>query len=161
MKRISDFTVHNLIDEPESLATYQGKVVLVVNTASACGFTPQYAQLQALYEQYASQGLQVVAFPCNQFGAQEKGSAADIGAFCDQKFHVTFPVMGKVNVNGDEADPLWQWLKNQAPGILGSKKVKWNFTKFLIAKDGTTVERFAPVTKPLKLTAQIERLLAQ
>lgn len=161
MKKITDFTVKNLIDEPESLASYKNKVVLVVNTASACGFTPQYAQLQLLHEQYAEQGLQIVAFPCNQFGEQEKGSSTGIANFCEQKFQVTFPVMGKVNVNGGDADPLWLWLKSQAPGIFGTKKIKWNFTKFLVAKDGSTVERFAPKTEPLKLVTQIECLLAQ
>lgn len=161
MKKITDFTVKNLIDEPESLASYKNKVVLVVNTASACGFTPQYAQLQLLHEQYAEQGLKIVAFPCNQFGEQEKGSSTEIANFCEQKFQVTFPVMGKVNVNGGDADPLWLWLKSQAPGIFGTKKIKWNFTKFLVAKDGSTVERFAPKTEPLELVTQIEYLLAQ
>jgi glutathione peroxidase len=161
MTRLSDFTVNDLIDTPERLASYAQHVTLVVNTASACKFTPQYAQLQALHEQYAAHGLKIIAFPCNQFGAQESGSAAEIGEFCDRNFHVTFPVMGKIDVNGAQAEPLWQWLKARAPGIFGTQRIKWNFTKFLVAKDGVTVERFAPFTEPLKLRAQIERLLAQ
>lgn len=161
MKKITDFTVKNLVDEPESLSQYAGDVLLVVNSASACRFTPQYAELQTLHEQYADQGLRILAFPCNQFGAQEKGNAAEIGEFCDRNFHVTFPVMGKIKVNGDEADPLWKELKDHAPGILGTKSIKWNFTKFLVARDGSTVQRFAPATRPLSLKQQIEAALAQ
>ena len=159
MTKITDFTVKNLIDEPESLAQYSNDVLLIVNTASACRFTPQYAKLQVLHEKYASKGLKIIAFPCNQFAAQEKGDAAEIGEFCDRNFHVTFPVMGKVKVNGADAEPVWQWLKSQAPGILGTQGIKWNFTKFLIARDGSTVERFSPATEPVKMTAQIEQLL--
>lgn len=161
MSKITDFTVKNLIDEPESLSQYEGRVVLVVNTASACRFTPQYAQLQKLYEQYAERGLSVLAFPCNQFGRQESGSSDEIGAFCDKNFHVTFPVMGKVNVNGEQAEPVWQWLKSQAPGVLGTQSIKWNFTKFLIGRDGRTIKRYAPLTEPVKMVADIEQLLAQ
>lgn len=159
MTTFSDFTVNDLIGTPTSLKPYAGNVILVVNTASACRFTPQYAQLQSLYEQYASQGLTVMAFPCNQFGAQEKGSSEEIGEFCDSNFHVTFPVMGKINVNGEQADPLWKWLKAQAPGIMGTQGIKWNFTKFLISRDGQTTERFAPVTTPLSMTHRIQDLL--
>lgn len=159
MTQLTDFTVKNLIDEPEDLAQYAGEVVLVVNTASACRFTPQYAQLQALHEQYADKGLKIIAFPCNQFGAQEQGDAAEIGEFCDRNFHVTFPVMGKVKVNGAQAEPLWQWLKAQAPGVLGTQGIKWNFTKFLIARDGKSVERFSPATSPKSMLSAIERLL--
>lgn len=161
MSKITDFTVKNLIDEPESLSQYEGRVVLVVNTASACRFTPQYAQLQKLYEHYAERGLSVLAFPCNQFGRQESGSSDEIGAFCDKNFHVTFPVMGKVNVNGEQAEPVWQWLKSQAPGVLGTQSIKWNFTKFLIGRDGRTIKRYAPLTEPVKMVADIEQLLAQ
>lgn len=149
MKKISEFAVQNLMGETESLAQYAGEVLLIVNTASACRFTPQYAELQLLHERYASQGLRILAFPCNQFGRQEPGDSAEIGEFCDRNFHVTFPVMGKVSVNGSLADPLWKELKVQAPGILGWQSIKWNFTKFLVARDGITVERFAPVTRPL------------
>ena len=161
MSKITDFTVKNLIDEPESLSQYEGRVVLVVNTASACRFTPQYAQLQKLYEYYAERGLSVLAFPCNQFGRQESGSSDEIGAFCDKNFHVTFPVMGKVNVNGEQAEPVWQWLKSQAPGVLGTQSIKWNFTKFLIGRDGRTIKRYAPLTEPVKMVADIEQLLSQ
>jgi glutathione peroxidase len=161
MSKITDFMVKNLINEPESLSQYEGRVVLVVNTASACRFTPQYAQLQKLYEQYAERGLSVLAFPCNQFGRQESGSSDEIGAFCDKNFHVTFPVMGKVNVNGEQAEPVWQWLKSQAPGVLGTQSIKWNFTKFLIGRDGRTIKRYAPLTEPVKMVADIEQLLAQ
>jgi len=161
MPKITDFTVKNLIDEPETLSQYEGRVVLIVNTASACRFTPQYAQLQKLYEQYAERGLTVLAFPCNQFGRQERGSADEIGEFCDKNFHVTFPVMGKVNVNGEQAEPIWQWLKAQAPGVLGTQSIKWNFTKFLISRDGQTIKRYAPLTEPIKMSADIEHLLAQ
>jgi len=161
MSKITDFTVKNLIDEPESLSQYEGRVVLVVNTASACRFTPQYAQLQKIYDQYVERGLSVLAFPCNQFGRQESGSSDEIGAFCDKNFHVTFPVMGKVNVNGEQAEPVWQWLKSQAPGVLGTQSIKWNFTKFLIGRDGRTIKRYAPLTDPVKMVADIEQLLAQ
>lgn len=159
MSKITDFTVKNLIGEPESLSPYEGRVVLITNTASACRFTPQYAQLQSLYEQYSARGLSVLAFPCNQFGRQESGSADEIGEFCDKNFHVTFPVMGKVNVNGSEAEPVWQWLKAQAPGLLGTQSIKWNFTKFLIGRDGQTAKRYAPLTEPTKMVADVERLL--
>ena len=161
MKKITDFTVKNLIDEPVDLSQYAGEVMLIVNTASACGFTPQYAELQALHAQYADQGLRVIAFPCNQFGAQEKGDAAEIGEFCDKNFHVTFPVMGKIEVNGNAVEPLWQDLKEKAPGLLGTKRIKWNFTKFLVARDGVTVERFSPATHPLSMVEQIQAALAQ
>ena len=159
MKKITEFTVKNLIDEPTDLSQYAGDVLLIVNTASACGFTPQYAELQTLHEQYADQGLRIVAFPCNQFGAQEKGDAAEIGEFCDKNFHVTFPVMGKIKVNGSDADPLWKDLKAKAPGVLGTEGIKWNFTKFLVARDGVTVQRFSPSTQPLSMVAQIEMAL--
>ncbi|WP_114562916.1 glutathione peroxidase [Ephemeroptericola cinctiostellae] len=161
MKKITDFTVKNLIDEPFELSQYAGEVMLIVNTASACGFTPQYAELQTLYEQYADQGLRVIAFPCNQFGAQEKGDGAEIGEFCDKNFHVTFPIMRKINVNGDDAEPLWKDLKAKAPGILGTERIKWNFTKFLVGRDGVTVQRFSPSTSPLSMVEQIEMALTQ
>ena len=160
MTQLTDFTVKNLIDEPEDFAQYAGEVVLVVNTASACRFTPQYAQLQALHEQYADKGLKIIAFPCNQFGAQEQGDAAEIGEFCDRNFHVTFPVMGKVKVNGAQAEPLWQWLKAQAPGVLGTQGIKWNFTKFLIGRDDAVIRRYAPQVTPASMAADIEAALA-
>jgi glutathione peroxidase len=160
MKKITDFTVKNLIDEPVDLSCYAGEVILIVNTASACGFTPQYAELQTLHEQYANQGLRIIAFPCNQFGAQEKGDATEIADFCDKNFHVTFPVMGKIKVNGHDAEPLWKDLKTKAPGLLGTERIKWNFTKFLVARDGVTVQRFSPSTQPLSMVEQIEMALA-
>ena len=160
MKKITDFTVKNLIDEPVDLSCYAGEVILIVNTASACGFTPQYAELQALHEQYVNQGLRIIAFPCNQFGAQEKGDATEIADFCDKNFHVTFPVMGKIKVNGLDAGPLWKDLKTKAPGLLGTERIKWNFTKFLVARDGVTVQRFSPSTQPLSMVEQIEMALA-
>lgn len=160
MKKITDFTVKNLIDEPVDLSCYTGEVILIVNTASACGFTPQYAELQALHEQYVNQGLRIIAFPCNQFGAQEKGDATEIADFCDKNFHVTFPVMGKIKVNGHDAEPLWKDLKTKAPGLLGTERIKWNFTKFLVARDGVTVQRFSPSTQPLSMVEQIEMALA-
>ena len=160
MKKITDFTVKNLIDEPVDLSCYAGEVILIVNTASACGFTPQYAELQALHEQYVNQGLRIIAFPCNQFGAQEKGDATEIADFCDKNFHVTFPVMGKIKVNGHDAEPLWKDLKTKAPGLLGTERIKWNFTKFLMARDGVTVQRFSPSTQPLSMVEQIEMALA-
>ena len=159
MSKITDFTVKNLIDESENFAQFHNDVLLIVNTASACRFTPQYAQLQELHEKYADKGLKIIAFPCNQFGAQEKGDAAEIGEFCDRNFHVTFPVMAKIKVNGDDADPLWKWLKSEAPGILGTQSIKWNFTKFLIARDGQSIKRFAPATAPNSMVSEIEALL--
>ena len=141
------------------LADYAGKVLLIVNTASKCGFTPQYDGLEALHRRYAERGLAVLAFPCNQFGAQEPGDAAEIATFCRTSYDVTFPVFAKVDVNGPAADPLFVALKDAAPGLLGSKAIKWNFTKFLVARDGETVTRHAPTTKPEDLTREIEKLL--
>ena len=141
------------------LADYAGKVLLIVNTASKCGFTPQYDGLEALHRRYADRGLAVLAFPCNQFGAQEPGDAADIATFCRTSYDVTFPVFAKVDVNGPAADPLFVALKDAAPGLLGSKAIKWNFTKFLVARDAETVTRHAPTTKPEDLTGEIEKLL--
>ena len=155
---LSDFTVKNNLQQNIALSQYAGKVVLVVNTASACRFTPQYAELQQLHEHYSAQGLQVLAFPCNQFLQQEQGDNAEIQTFCE-RFSVGFPIMDKIEVNGARADPFWQWLRHSARGVLGSTRIKWNFTKFLIARDGRTVQRFAPVTSPLDLASSIETLL--
>lgn len=142
-----------------SLQTYQGKVLLIVNTASACGFTPQYADLQALYAQYHEQGLEILAFPCNQFGAQEPGDARTIANFCSTQFAVGFPLFSKIEVNGADAHPLYQYLKKQAPGFAGTMAIKWNFTKFLVNREGGVVARYAPITKPQALAKQIEALL--
>jgi glutathione peroxidase len=145
--------------EAVSLADRLGKVVLVVNTASKCGFTPQYAGLETLWQRYRDRGFEVIAFPCNQFGKQEPGEADEIAAFCEVNFGLSFPLMGKVEVNGEGAAPLYQWLKAQAPGLLGSKGIKWNFTKFLIDREGRPVRRYAPTDKPEALAGDIEALL--
>lgn len=141
------------------LSAYQGHPVLVVNVASRCGFTPQYAGLEALYEKYQAKGFVVLGFPCNQFGAQEPGSNQEIQAFCQKNYDVTFPVMAKIDVNGDSADPLYKWLKSEKPGALGTQTIKWNFTKFLIDKSGRVVSRYAPATEPTSLEADIEKTL--
>jgi glutathione peroxidase len=142
------------------LSNYRGKVLLVVNTASACGFTPQYEGLQALYEKYQTRGFVVLGFPCNQFGAQEPGTDAEIQDFCTGRFSVTFPVFAKVEVNGTGAHPLYVWLKKQAPGILGTEAIKWNFTKFLVSVEGRVLKRFAPNDSPESIAPEIEKLLA-
>lgn len=144
---------------PVSLETYTGKVLLIVNTASECGFTPQYTGLQKLYDDYAARGLAVLGFPCNQFGKQEPGDAAQIGAFCEKNYGVTFPMFEKIDVNGANAHPLYRWLTGEAPGLLGLEAIKWNFTKFLVDRSGNVVKRYAPVTKPEAIAADIEKLL--
>ncbi len=159
MSGIADFTVRAADGSRVDMAGYAGRVLLIVNTASKCGFTPQYEGLEALHRRFEDQGLTVLGFPCNQFGAQEPGDAAEIANFCSLTYDVTFPVMAKIDVNGDDADPLFQWLKGQAPGVLGTKAIKWNFTKFLIDRDGQVVGRHAPTTKPEDLVEAIERLL--
>jgi len=156
---IADFTAHLPNGETISLADRLGKVLLVVNTASKCGFTPQYDGLEKLWRDYGARGFEVIAFPCNQFGGQEPGSAEEIGEFCRVNFGLSFPLMAKVEVNGPDADPLWNWLKDSAPGILGTKKIKWNFTKFLIVRDGRVVRRFAPNVKPEAIAGAIENIL--
>ena len=156
---IADFSVTTPGGEVVSLADRLGKVVLVVNTASKCGFTPQYDGLEALWQKYRGQGFEVVAFPCNQFGGQEPGSAEEIASFCRVNFGVSFPLMAKVEVNGPNTIPLYNWMKDAAPGILGSKAIKWNFTKFLIGRDGKVIRRYAPTDKPNRLDADIATLL--
>jgi glutathione peroxidase len=141
------------------LSAYDGKVLLIVNTASKCGFTPQYEGLEALHRKYADRGLAVLAFPCNQFGAQEPGDAAEIASFCKLTYDVTFPIFGKIDVNGDNAAPLYRHLKKEAKGVLGSEAIKWNFTKFLVDRSGNVVGRYAPTTKPEDIEKDIERLL--
>jgi glutathione peroxidase len=157
---LSDFKATSIDGEPVDLSAYAGQVVLIVNTASQCGFTPQYKGLQKLYDKYGDQGLTVLGFPCDQFGGQEPGTEDEIGAFCEKNFGVTFPLFSKVDVNGDDAHPVFQWLRAQKGGLLGSK-IKWNFTKFLIGKDGQVIDRFAPTTKPEKLSGDIEKALGQ
>ncbi|WP_137175492.1 glutathione peroxidase [Massilia sp. HP4] len=155
-----DFNATALDGQPVDLDRYRGKALLIVNTASACGFTPQYQGLEALQRSYADQGLVVLGFPCNQFGRQEQGSEAEIGAFCEKNYGVTFPMFSKIDVNGDDAHPLFRFLKGEAPGVLGTEAIKWNFTKFLVNKDGAVVKRYAPATKPEELKGDIEKLLA-
>lgn len=159
MTAITDLTVKAADGTPVDLSAYAGKVLLIVNTASKCGFTPQYEGLEALHRQFGDRGFEVLGFPCNQFGAQEPGDAAEIANFCSLTYDVTFPVFAKIDVNGANADPLFVALKKQAPGILGTEGIKWNFTKFLIGKDGQVVERYAPTTKPADIAADIEKLL--
>jgi glutathione peroxidase len=158
---IYQHSANSLSGAPVDLSQYRGKVLLIVNTASACGFTPQYKGLEALYQQFRQQGVEVLGFPCNQFGAQEKGSEAEIGAFCEKNYGVTFPLFSKVEVNGANAHPLFKQLKHDAPGLLGTQAIKWNFTKFLVDRDGTVVKRYAPATAPAELADDITGLLAR
>ena len=157
--RIYQFSADDYRGERVELSKYIGKVVLIVNTASECGFTSQYQGLQALYEKYSKQGLEILAFPCNQFKKQEKGSNTDIKQFCDLHFNIKFDLFSKIDVNGTNALPLFSFLKEQAPGILGSKNIKWNFTKFLVNREGEVVKRFATITKPHQIEKNIENLL--
>ena len=156
---VHDFTVAMPGGQSQNLGDYAGKVVLVVNTASKCGFTPQYKGLEALHRKYADKGLVVLGFPCNQFGAQEPGDEDEIKTFCSLNYDVSFPLAKKVDVNGESADPLWQHLKQQQSGLLGSRGIKWNFTKFLVDKAGNVVGRYAPTVSPESLEKDIERLL--
>lgn len=159
MNAITDFEVKAADGGPASLDTWRGKVLLIVNTASKCGFTPQYEGLEALHRKFGEQGFEVLAFPCNQFGAQEPGDAAEIANFCTLTYDVTFPVFAKIDVNGPNADPLFDRLKSDAPGLLGSKAIKWNFTKFLVNRGGEVVARYAPTTKPEDIEQDIAKLL--
>lgn len=157
---IYDFSVTRNTGEEINLSEYSGKVLLIVNTASKCGFTPQYDGLQDLYNQYKDKGLEILAFPCDQFGHQEPGDDTEIAQFCSLTYNVNFPLFKKVEVNGNNATPLYDHLKTKAPGVLGSKSIKWNFTKFLVARDGTVLGRYAPKTKPAQISADIEKALA-
>ncbi|MBI3285902.1 MAG: glutathione peroxidase [Burkholderiales bacterium] len=156
-----DFSADDLHGQAVDLRQYLGQLVLIVNTASACGFTPQYQGLEALYRQFKDQGLVVLGFPCNQFGQQEPGSAQEIGAFCEKNYDITFPLFAKIDVNGELAHPLYQHLKSAAPGLLGTQAIKWNFTKFLIKRDGAVYKRYAPQTTPQEMLADIQKLLAE
>ena len=158
MTSLQDFTATSLDGQEVDLSAYAGQVVLVVNTASECGFTPQYEGLQQLHETYADQGFTVIGFPCDQFGGQEPGDEAEIGAFCSKNYGVTFPMMSKVEVNGDNAHPVYAWLRSEKGGVLGSK-IKWNFTKYLVGKDGQVIDRYAPTTKPEKIAGDVEKAL--
>lgn len=156
---IYDFEVKNINGESVSLAQYKNKTLLIVNVASKCGFTPQYKELEGIYREYKDQGLEILAFPCNQFGAQEPGDAEEIKNFCSLNFDVSFPLFSKVNVNGDETAPVYEFLKESLPGILGSKAIKWNFTKFLVDKKGIPHARYAPTDKPKDILKDIKEIL--
>jgi glutathione peroxidase len=156
---VYDFAAETLDGKPAALADYRGQVLLIVNTASKCGFTPQYEGLEALYRRHKGQGFAVLGFPCNQFGAQEPGDAAEIASFCSLTYDVSFPMFAKIDVNGPQVHPLYAFLKKEKKGLLGSEGIKWNFTKFLIGRDGDVVERFAPTTKPEALESAVEALL--
>jgi glutathione peroxidase len=155
---LTDFHAESLDGQDVDLASYAGEVVVVVNTASQCGFTPQYKGLQKLYDEYAEQGFTVLGFPCDQFGHQEPGDNEEIGAFCEKNFGVTFPMFAKVDVNGDGAHPVYRWLRAQKSGLLGNK-IRWNFTKYLVGRDGKVIARYAPTTPPAKLAGDIEKAL--
>jgi glutathione peroxidase len=157
---VYNFEARQIDGQNLDLSTFRGKVLMIVNTASQCGFTPQFAGLEDLHKTYGDKGLVVLGFPCNQFGAQDPGSDAEIASFCQVNYGVNFPMMAKIDVNGPAAHPLYQWLSAQAPGLLGSKALKWNFTKFLVGKDGQVIKRYAPLDKPASLAAAIERALA-
>jgi len=159
MTTVYDFEALGIDGKAIALKKFKGKAMLIVNTASECGFTPQFAGLQVLHETYGKKGLVVLGFPCNQFGAQDSGTNAEIAGFCQLNFGVTFPMMAKIDVNGDQAHPLYQWLSAQAPGLLGSKAIKWSFTKFLVGKDGTVLKRYAPTDSPESLTKDIDAAL--
>ena len=160
MATLYDFEATSITGQPVRLDQYRGKVLLIVNTASACGFTPQFGGLEELHKQYGERGLVVLGFPSNQFGRQDPGSNEEIGAFCERNYGVSFPMMAKIDVNGADAHPLYRWLTAEAPGLLGSKAIKWNFTKFLVGKDGQVLRRFAPQDAPEKLAKDIEAALA-
>lgn len=158
-QNIYDFSVVDINGQTQSLKKYEGKTLLIVNVASKCGFTSQYTELEQLYKEYKDSGLEILAFPCNQFGAQEPGDAEEIKSFCSLTYNVTFPLLSKVDVNGKEAAPVYKYLKDSLPGLLGLKNIKWNFTKFLIDKSGRPVKRYAPTDKPLSIASDIKKIL--
>ena len=160
MSSLYDFEALSLDGQPVPLSRYRGQVLLIVNTASACGFTPQFTGLEKLHQQYGTQGLAVLGFPCNQFASQDPGDDNQIASFCQKNYGVSFQMMSKIKVNGDDAHPLYRWLTTEAPGILGSKAIKWNFTKFLIGRDGRVIKRYAPQDTPEKIAKDIEAALA-
>ena len=159
MSDVYEFSAQDIKGDEVSLDTYKDKVLLVVNTASKCGFTSQYQGLEAMYKDLKGQGFEVLGFPCNQFGSQEPGDEAEIGSFCEKNFGVTFPLFAKVDVNGYKQHPLFRHLKREAPGLMGTRGIKWNFTKFLVGRDGKVVKRFAPTDKPENIAAAVEELL--
>jgi glutathione peroxidase len=158
---IYDFTVNQLDGTPDSMASFRGKVLLIVNTASECGFTPQYKGLEEIYQKYHDQGFEVLGFPCNQFGAQEPGTNQDIKNFCSANYGVKFPLFAKIEVNGENTHPLYRFLKEARRGLLGTQRIKWNFTKFLVERDGVPLKRYSPQDKPENIARDIERLLAK
>ncbi len=160
MTTVYDFEARGIDGETVSLGQFKGQAMLIVNTASACGYTPQFGGLEELHRTYGKKGLVVLGFPCNQFGSQDPGSNDEIAQFCQVNYGVSFPMMAKIDVNGATADPLYQWLTAQAPGLLGSKSIKWNFTKFLVGKDGRVIKRYAPADAPAALAKDIEAALA-
>jgi glutathione peroxidase len=157
---LTSFTVNTIQGVPQALSVYEGKVLLVVNVASKCGFTGQYAGLQSLHQEYASRGLVVMGFPCDQFGHQEPGNESSILTFCETQYKVSFPMFAKIEVNGAEASPFYQWLKTSKPGLLGTEAIKWNFTKFLVSRKGQVIKRYAPTDTPESLRTEIEQALA-
>ena len=157
---VYDFEARQIDGQNIALSAFKGKAMLIVNTASQCGFTPQFGGLEELHKAYAGKGLVVLGFPCNQFGAQDPGQDSDIATFCQVNYGVSFPMMSKIDVNGPAAHPLYQWLSGEAPGLLGSKSIKWNFTKFLVGKDGRVIRRYAPLDKPADLVKDVEAALA-
>ncbi|WKJ89534.1 glutathione peroxidase [Methylomonas montana] len=159
MNSIYQFSANSIAGETVALENYRGKVLLIVNTASQCGFTPQYRELEALYQTYKSRGLEILGFPCNQFGSQEPGDSQTIAEFCELNFSVSFPMFEKIEVNGKHAHPLFNYLKAAAPGLLGSQSIKWNFNKFLVGRDGKVYKRYAPIVSPSAISRGIERLL--
>ena len=160
MNTVYDFDALQINGKSVALSQFKGKAMLIVNTASACGFTPQFAGLEELHKTYGKKGLVVLGFPCNQFGAQDAGSNGEIAEFCQLNYGVSFPMMAKIDVNGAQAHPLYQWLAAEAPGLLGSRSIKWNFTKFLVGKDGSVLKRYAPTDTPASLAQDIEAALA-
>jgi glutathione peroxidase len=160
MTSVYDFEAQTITGQSVKLDQYKGKVVLIVNTASKCGFTPQFEGLEALWKEYEAKGVVILGFPCNQFGSQDPGNNTEIASFCQLNYGVSFPMMAKVDVNGPAAHPLYKWLVKEAPGILGTKSIKWNFTKFLVGKDGQVIGRYAPTDKPAGLKADIDKALA-
>ena len=160
MKSVYDFEAVQMNGQPLSLASMRGQVMLIVNTASACGFTPQFGGLEKIHQTYKDKGLAVLGFPCNQFGSQDPGSNESIASFCQLNYGVSFPMMEKIKVNGPDAHPLYQWLCAEAPGLMGSKAIKWNFTKFLIGRNGQVIKRYAPQDAPAKIAKDIEAALA-
>lgn len=160
MSSVYEFSAQTIDGKPVALSKFKGQVLLIVNTASACGFTPQFKGLQSLWERYGEKGLTVVGFPSNEFGAQDPGNNDEIASFCEMNYGVNFPMMAKVEVNGSGAHPLWQWLKGEKPGFLGTEAIKWNFTKFLVGRDGQVLKRYAPQDEPDKIAKDIEAALA-